>query len=98
MSDPKIVYVTKYGLTEGIVRTTINEKWSESGGLYVWVDWPAAPNKVAMLRRTEAHLTEGQARGAVRAQATRKIASLKKQIAKLENYEPPVIDKAGAAR
>lgn len=79
------VYVTKYALTAGIKECTVNERWSSycnEGGIYV--DWPGGLNGVAVFRNGEWLETREDAVARANHMKRERIASLQKQIAKLE--------------
>lgn len=84
----RTVYVTKYGLTGGIVKTRVLDEDDK----YCTVVWPGGLNGQLFLKKGDCQPTEAEAVAAVRAQAARKITNLKKQIAKLEKYRPTVKD------
>lgn len=82
------VYVTKYGLTEGIIRTHVVDEDDK----YCTVAWPGGLNGRLFLKKGDCQPTEAEAIAAVRVQAAKKIASMKKQISKFEKYRPVVKD------
>lgn len=84
----RTVYVTKYGLTVGVVKTHVVYEDDK----YCSVAWPGGSNGRLFLKKGDCQPTEAEAIATVRAQAARKIANLKKQIAKLEKYRPVVKD------
>ena len=73
-----IVWISKYALSSGITKhdAKIDDKWAVRGD-------PFSPCVYFRLGR-DAHTTEAAAIQAAEAQRVKKIASLKKQIAKLE--------------
>lgn len=79
------VYVTKYLLSAGIQEFEINDHWTSrcnSGDIYV--NYPRGLNGVLHLTKGEWHSTREDAVAARKVIAEKKIASLKRQISKLE--------------
>jgi hypothetical protein len=74
------VWISKYALSEGIKEA---EDSYDSGG-YVHVLLPGAAFRQCYKFGTDAHLTREAALAAAESMRTKKIASLKKRIAKLE--------------
>ncbi|GJD41289.1 hypothetical protein [Methylobacterium bullatum] len=84
MSEPKIAYVTKYALSGGIaVREIIRA--DEDG--YAVVRWPGGLNGQFGIGKGDWSPTLQAAIARAEAMRVAKIASLKKQIAKLEKLE-----------
>ncbi len=79
------VWVTKYALSDGIVETELRADGDYGKDPnWVWVVWPGAMGDTLMLRKIDVY--HSRASAAERAEEMRisKIASLRKQIAKLE--------------
>lgn len=79
MNEPTItVWVTKYALTRGIYQA---EATTYSGGKYAQI----AGNWSSFKLSTDAFKTEAEAKTNAEARRKKKIASLRKQIKKLQN-------------
>jgi len=79
---PKVAYVTKYALSDGI--TVRKVKHTSRGDNYIEAEWPGGINGGITLGPSDWCATPAEALEAAEAMRTRKIASLKKQIVKLE--------------
>lgn len=86
MKNPKVVYLTKYALTAGIIKT----KTVDQSDKYVWLACPGGINNRIMVKRDEVFTDEQAARNEVRNMVDRKLASLAKQEKRLRTYEPKV--------
>lgn len=74
------IYVTKYALSDGI--TVRKEDHREDQ--YIWVEWSGTFNGKMMLTKGEWFESKDAALENANSRRAKKIASLKKQIAKLE--------------
>lgn len=82
------VYITKYALTKGIIKT-IPRTASTDG--YIYVRHPGAPFD-QLYREADYALNESEAQVWGEDIRIRRIASLKKQIAKLEKLEIKIVE------
>ncbi|XXX79243.1 hypothetical protein WMF30_10755 [Sorangium sp. So ce134] len=80
MSKPKMVYVTRYALTDGIRRCEVRSEDPR----WFYVAWPGAPSYGVMVYRIDAHETLEAAQARAKEMAQKKLKSLAKQAAKLE--------------
>lgn len=76
------VWVTKYALSDGIKKCALSERKDDSG--YAWVEWPGGFTGTMMFTKTEWFETEAAAMENAEQRRIAKIASLRKQISKLE--------------
>jgi hypothetical protein len=79
------VWVTKYALSTGIVGCVVDSSWTSKcsdGGVYV--KWDGGLNGVLKVSKSEYADKLEEAQAQVKAEATRKLASLDKQRAKIE--------------
>ncbi len=81
MSEKTKVYVTKYALTQGIQEVDLLKR--DNDGV-VNVAWPGAPNNRALFWPKDWSETREQAAARADEMRKAKIASIQKQIAKLE--------------
>jgi hypothetical protein len=79
--EKQIAYVTQYALTAGI-RCCEVVRADKDG--YGWVKWPGAIGGSAMFGKNHWHSDPAEAVKAAEEMRAKKIASLQKQIAKLE--------------
>lgn len=77
------VFVTKYALSEGIKECEVLRDDRETDG-FVRVAWPGGLNGGMLIYSSDAHDSMEDALVAADAARIKKVASLKKQIAKLE--------------
>lgn len=76
----KLVYVTRYALTDGIRRCDV----VSDDARYVYVAWPGAPSYGLLVHRVDAYDTLDAAQARAKQMAQKKLKSLAKQAAKLE--------------
>jgi hypothetical protein len=85
MINPKITaYVTKYALTDGIIKVYAEHCVSVSDKM---IAFPAGAHSQNYIHGNDWHFTEGDALAKAEEMRQKKIASLKKQIARLEKLE-----------
>jgi len=87
---PDTVYVTKYAPTYGIIKREVIKK----DGDCVIVRWPGWLNNEGCFCGDDWHKSEKAALARAEEMRSRKIASLRRQITKLEKLEFKVIDDA----
>jgi len=76
------VWITKYALSDGILEKDAAERRDD--GTMITVPWKNGWNEVAYFHKNEWHDDKGTAIARAEGMRVSKIASLKKQIAKLE--------------
>jgi hypothetical protein len=79
----KTVFVTKFALTDGIRECQVKEKQYGSSN-YIVVKWPGGLNEEYMFSVKDCSDTLDEAKKVADAMRVKKIASLKKQVKKLE--------------
>lgn len=82
---PKTVWVTKYALTRGIAECEVVNApdWTS----VIWVRWPTDLHHETSVQTTERHPTREAALARAEEMRAAKIASLKRQIERLESLE-----------
>jgi hypothetical protein len=86
-----VVYVMKYALTSGIVRTTTTADVIE-GDKYVDVRYAGGISGQAVFQRNEVVWTEEEARHRYEELRVARIASLKKNIEAVSKKKPRILD------
>ena len=81
LADGQDVYVTKYALSKGIVKTTV-QRGHRDGASYT-VRWPGGLNGVLFLHYGYCFATKEEALADAEKQRVKKVASLEKQLAKI---------------
>jgi hypothetical protein len=92
---PNPVYVTKYGLTEGIMKFETGELWSEDGDsdMYFSVSYGKTYTRLFIGPKDwTCNLDEAKAR--VAKMVANKLKSIQKQMDKLAKYVPAIIEPA----
>lgn len=80
------VYVTKYALTMGIVKTRLHPHQPVDNETYAIVHWPDAGRNGLHLRRDHLHETEQAAREMAEAMLIKEIQRLEKKLEKLRDF------------
>jgi hypothetical protein len=83
-------YVTKYGLTQGILK--VDGRLSNNGEMFNYSLPGYWPSQYAHGAGRDFHETLEDAQARVAAMASKRVASAKKTIARLEAYVPKVVE------
>ena len=90
-----IVYVTKYALSSGVFKAKVKQL---SSNKYVWIDYKDGLNHSMILKKNEVAATKSEAAADVRALASVRLGSLRKQIDKVEHIYEEAAKRVEAAR
>ncbi|MNJ10719.1 hypothetical protein D3C77_48810 [compost metagenome] len=84
------MYVTRYGLTQGILK--VDGRLSENGGMFTYRTQHTFFDQFAHGPGRDFHATLEDAQARVAEMASKRVAGCKKTIRKLEAYVPKVIE------